>query len=186
MRPRSKSVRQAEYLAQTLAMDHVFGAAIRYQTGAYGNAILSKFPIRTSTNHLLPSLGEPRACLQAEIAIDDKKLTIFNTHLSLNQQERFIQLQNHILPLVRRKRNPVILSGDFNAPEDAEELEDCNRTLHDTYKQNTGHMVNTYPADDPQIRIDYIFINHYLRCSDFYIADTPASDHLPAVARIHI
>jgi len=186
LRPRSGSVDQAAYLARSLSMDHVFGAAIHYRTGAYGNAILSKFPFSKTAHHLLPSRREQRACLEAEIIIGTKKLSIFNTHLGLMQQERHLQLQDHILPMVMGKNNPLILSGDFNATETASELEPCNRTLKDTFKQNTGPVINTYPAHEPQIRIDYVFINHFLQCSNFFIVDTLASDHLPATARLRL
>ncbi len=186
LRPRSGSVDQAAYLARSLSMDHVFGAAIKYQTGAYGNAILSKFPFSKTAHHLLPSRGEQRACLEAEIIIGINKLSIFNTHLGLMQQERHHQLQEHILPMVREKNSPLLLSGDFNAPVTASELAPCISTLKDTFKQNTGSVINTYPAHEPQIRIDYIFINDFLHCSDFFIVDTLASDHLPATARLRL
>ncbi len=186
LRPRSNFIDQAGFLAKSLGMEHVFGTTIRYQTGAYGNAILSKFPIIRYTNHLLPSLGEKRACLEAEMIIDDKEFTIFNTHLGLDAQERYKQLHDLILPQVMIKNNPTVLCGDFNAIDTAEEIKYVAGKLQDTYKQNTGPMVNTYPADDPQIRIDYVFVNHFCRCSDYCIVDSPASDHLPAAAKIRI
>ncbi len=186
LRPRSNFIDQAAFLARSLDMEHIFGTTIRYRTGAYGNAILSKFPIKRYVNHLLPSHGERRACLEAEIIIDGKEFTIFNTHLGLDAQERYKQLHDLILPLVMLKNNPTVLCGDFNAADTSEEIKSVAGKLQDTYEQNSGPMVNTYPADDPQIRIDYVFINHFCRCSDYYIVDSSASDHLPAVARIRI
>jgi len=186
LRPRSDFVNQTAFLAQKLDMEYVFGASIRYHTGAYGNAILSKLPIISSTNHLLPSIMESRACLEVKIIIDNSILTVFNTHLSLNNQERSRQLNDIILPLVMKQKNPAVLCGDFNAPDSAEEIKSAAKQLQDTFKNNTGLIVNTYSAADPQVRIDYIFINSHCQCRSFYIVDSLASDHLPAVASISI
>ncbi|MEZ6080317.1 MAG: hypothetical protein R3C56_33000 [Pirellulaceae bacterium] len=38
-------------------MHVVFGANIDLQGGKYGNAVLSRYPIKSSKNHVLPNVG---------------------------------------------------------------------------------------------------------------------------------
>ncbi len=62
--PRSQRVRQAAMLARALDMGYVFGEAMQYGTGKYGNAVLSRFPIKNYHNHRMPDSSEDRCCLE--------------------------------------------------------------------------------------------------------------------------
>ncbi|MCA9160258.1 MAG: endonuclease/exonuclease/phosphatase family protein, partial [Planctomycetales bacterium] len=54
---RSERVDQPRELAKRLGMHVVFGANIDLQGGEYGNAVLSRYPIKFNKNHLLPNVG---------------------------------------------------------------------------------------------------------------------------------
>lgn len=185
-RPRSHFVRQAAFLARYLDMNYVFGASSRYPTGAYGNALLSKFPVISSSSRFLPSSHERRALLEVRIAVDNQVVTLVNLHLGLNSPERCRQLQKIILPIMKSYSHAAVLLGDFNSPDDSAEMQMVAGSLHDTFASNSGLLHYTYTSDNPQVRIDYIFINQHCTCPDFYIVDSKASDHLPAVAHITI
>ncbi|NLB52100.1 MAG: hypothetical protein GX808_04085 [Syntrophomonadaceae bacterium] len=186
LRPRSNFIRQTVFLARELGMNYVFGPATRYPIGAYGNALLSKFPFLSSSNHPLPSKYERRAFLEAQILLNGQVITVITTHLGLDSQERTRQLREFLLPLVKKQANAAVLLGDFNAPEDSKEIKMVARNLHDTFKSNSGLIDCTFPSSNPHVRIDYIFINSHCKCDDFYIVDSQISDHLPAVANIII
>lgn len=186
LRPRSNWVKQSAYLAKQLDMNYVFGASIRYRTGAYGNALLSKFPIKSPVTHFLPDSTENRSCLKADIEIGSQILTVLNTHLGLDSQSRQRQLREFILPLMKKQLHPAILLGDFNAPDNSQEVKMVAKYLQDTFEFNSAPQVNTFSANHPQTRIDYIFFNSYCECGNFYIVDSMASDHLPVVAVISI
>jgi endonuclease/exonuclease/phosphatase family metal-dependent hydrolase len=68
---RSEFVDQADWLAEKLDMEHVFGPAITLESQGnrqYGNAILSRYPIIKSRKHpfdFLPKVVEDRSLLEA-------------------------------------------------------------------------------------------------------------------------
>ena len=74
---------QAEAIARELALTFVMGENRTLQGWAYGNAVLSRFPIRTSENYDLSVQGrESRGCLRADIVWPGSAvLHVFNVHL---------------------------------------------------------------------------------------------------------
>ncbi|MDD4548575.1 MAG: endonuclease/exonuclease/phosphatase family protein [Syntrophomonadaceae bacterium] len=183
-RPQTHLQNQAAWLAKKLSMGYVYSPVRNYKTGSYGNAILSKYSILSSSNHRLHDMTDIRYCLRADIDTNGSTLSIFNTHLGLKQPVRYTNLKNIILPLILPLRNPGILAGDFNAPDDRPEVHMVSALLTDTFKSNSSPFVYTYPAANPSARIDYIFINQKCIPLNFYIVDSTASDHLPVVAEI--
>ena len=67
---RSGGVDQAKTLERLTGLKMVFGRAIDFEGGQYGNAVLSRLPIKRATSHTLPhSEGrEPRVVLAVELA----------------------------------------------------------------------------------------------------------------------
>ena len=51
---RGRGVDQAAKLGELTGMHHVFGKFMDFSGGEYGQAVLSKFPIKSSKNHPLP------------------------------------------------------------------------------------------------------------------------------------
>lgn len=186
LRPQTQLQKQADRLAKQLSMSYVYGAVRRYKPGSYGNAILSRYPITSSKNHLLEESADYRCCLQADLDIDGTVLSIFNTHLGLKQPVRYKHLKETILPLILPLKHPAVLAGDFNAPDSRPEVKMLSAFLLDTFTCNSGPLIYTYPAGNPSARIDYIFINRKCIPFDYYIVDSAASDHLPVVAEIGI
>ncbi|MEN6324784.1 MAG: endonuclease/exonuclease/phosphatase family protein [Syntrophomonas sp.] len=179
-------VRQAERLAIDLGMQWIYGPVRSYPIGSYGNAILSRYPIKERANYLLPDPIDPRRCLQAEIILDGKPLALFTTHLGLKQPVRLEQVQDIILPLVLSVPGPAILAGDFNATVNRPETNLLAEYLTDTFCKNSGTLINTFPSINPAARIDYIFINECCMTANYFIMDSTASDHLPIIAEIKI
>lgn len=182
----TRLVPQAERLALALGMQWVYGPVRSYPIGSYGNAILSRYPIKTIANHLLPDPIDPRRCLQVQIDLGGYTLALFNTHLGLKQTVRMQQVQDIILPLVLSVSGPAVLAGDFNATVNRPETNLLAEYLTDTFCQNSGPLIDTFPSINPAARIDYIFINELCAVSNYFIMDSTASDHLPIAADIQI
>lgn len=184
--PRSQNQKQAARLAKYLNMGYVFGEAMRYKTGSYGNAVLSRFPIRKYNVHPLPDPKENRCCLEVHIEVAAQILGFFAVHLGLNHLLRIEHVQQKLLPALNSFSGPAILAGDFNAAANQQEITLITQQLTDSFAFNTGILVDTFPAVQPVERIDYIFVNTLVAVKQFYITDTLASDHLPITAELLI
>lgn len=186
LRPQTGGVNQALILAKNLGMRYIYGAVRSYNTGSYGNAILTKYSIINSENIILENAKDIRYCLKADIRVNNYIITIFNTHLGLSQPVRYKHLEEIILPKMLSLNNPALLAGDFNAPTNRPEIKMLNSYFTDTFIKNSGVIEKTFPADNPAARIDYIFVNKYITPLDYYIVDTDVSDHLPVVTILEI
>ncbi|WP_299092807.1 endonuclease/exonuclease/phosphatase family protein [uncultured Metabacillus sp.] len=98
---RSNFQDQAKWLAERLGMYYTYAANLDRDPlnegdprRQYGTAILSKYPIISSENHLLTKIGntEQRGLLDAMINVKGNHLHFFNTHLALTSAEREIQV----------------------------------------------------------------------------------------------
>ena len=114
-----------EVLAAQLGMHYVFGPCLRWPAqdnmpaDAYGNALLSRWPILASAAHHLTPVPdrEQRGLLEARIALPTgKTFTAYVTHLDYKTEDaRLIQLRALRTWTVRDRNRPHVLMGDFNA-----------------------------------------------------------------------
>jgi endonuclease/exonuclease/phosphatase family metal-dependent hydrolase len=117
---RTGGVSQTEVLASELGMHHQFARAIHFQGGAYGLAVLSRWPILRHQIHALPyRLGqEPRIALETWIEPGEghPKLHVVNVHLChLSDETRQEQVQRVLQLVDHAGATPTLLAGDFNA-----------------------------------------------------------------------
>lgn len=123
----------AERLASLLGFEHTFAPATSRVLGGgrlggtiawllgfeAGDAILSRYPIRSSQMWPLPSCGSwtPRVLLCAELDTPWGPLDACSTHVAGNTcQARSVAAR---LRARRRRGVPLVLAGDLNAPEDS-------------------------------------------------------------------
>lgn len=175
--------------------------------GPYGNALLSRFPIRHWENHRLPrepSLGrervEQRGLLAVEVEIQGQIWGVFVTHLHHSHPEalRVAQVEA-ILEHLQRCPFPHLLLGDFNdlSPADpgapAERSEAILRLFKAGYVdafEKAERFQGTIPTPNPTHRIDFIFLSPELapRLRAAGILRNPltevASDHYPVWAEL--
>lgn len=122
-----------EALAARLGMHFVFGPCLRWPAqndmpaGAYGNALLARWPIIASACHHLTPKDEDahnlltdkelRGLLEGRILLPDKRtFTAYVTHLDHTSEDaRLVQLRVARTWLVRDRSRPHVLMGDFNA-----------------------------------------------------------------------
>lgn len=179
---RSESINQAKYIADKLGMHFVFGKAIALGDGQYGQALLSKFPIQKSIVHELPSVGEKRVVLEAQILVPELgKLHFCTAHYSYQSEEvRFPQVEA-FEESVKTYDSPIILTGDFNAEPKTKTMQWYE--AHWSVVSKTGENL-TYPADEPKIEIDYCVwrgLPEKVTVASKVIPEAMASDHRPVV-----
>lgn len=166
---RSGGISVLAALEQRTGMRGVFGAAIPYQGGSYGVAVLSKERPRRHYTVALPGREEERVLLVVEF----RRYVIFATHLSLTAADRLASLK--IIDSVGAGyTKPIYLLGDFNAePKDA-----LVTGLQAGWTLLSG-TEPTFPADKPVKCIDFIFSRNSKRVvqSARVLEDGVTSDH---------
>jgi endonuclease/exonuclease/phosphatase family metal-dependent hydrolase len=198
-RPRSGSRDQAQELARLLGMDVHFHPAISLASERYGDAVLSRLPMRLLRAAGLPSTtligrSEPRGAVWVEVEVGNSKVHIFNTHLGLRPQERREQIDAILGPEWLRHPDcdgPVILCGDFNAgPRSYVYRSICERFRDTQLCANGQRPIATWLSSWPILRLDHIFVGEGLQVS---VAKVPratltrvASDHLPLVVDVAV
>ena len=146
-----------EALAERLGMHFVFGPCLRWPAqnempaDAYGNALLSRWPIVASAaHHLTPKEEkqqavlkgkEQRGLLEGRIQLPNgETFTVYATHLDHTSEDaRMVQLRTARTWLGRDRNRPHIVMGDFNAislwdyqnrPDDIEKLKIHMKAKH--------------------------------------------------------
>lgn len=182
----NSSVDMLTWLSQRLNMPYIYGPV---GDPLFGNAILSKYPILEYKNELLPKGDVPlqRGFIWAKIDLgNNEELYMIATHL------HHVEEDNHIrTPQIKAivdywgGSNKTVILGDMNAkPHYPETQIYYNSGLLDTFiEAGTGNGF-TYSSDNPDKRIDYIWISPDLAASDFVIPESTASDHLGIVITI--
>lgn len=184
---RSGWVDQPAALAEKLGMHVVYGANLDLEPPApgqprrqYGTAVLSRYPIVSWQNMLLPK-GKPaeeqRGLLTAVVDVRGLAVRVMTTHLQHDDaNSRLLQAQV-VADAVRRSPTPVVLTGDLNANPDAAEVTALTAHLRDSHRFGFGY---TYPAEAPKSRIDYVLTSGLPLTSA--VLPTIASDHRPVLA----
>lgn len=156
----------------------------------FGLAILSRAPIVEFANHVIPRLSTQRETGQPEplpgfaeavIDVGGVRLHVFNTHLDYRADPYVREQQvTAMLAVTSQRAGAVVLMGDLNARPDAPELQPLLAQFADAWAGH-GSEGQTYPADTPDRRIDYVLLSDHFRVNDARVPVTVASDHRPVV-----
>jgi len=158
----------------------LFGKAMPYDGGEYGEGILSRYSfISTKTHPLRYGEGhEPRAALEANIILKSgDTIQFIGTHLDHTKDEinRMMQAED-INTIFHEEAKLSILAGDLNATPDSNPMKELFRIW--TKSDQTDEP--TIPSDDPNKKIDYILYKpgHRWRVLETKVIDEKiASDH---------
>lgn len=178
---RSSGVDQRAVLSAECGMTGCFGSALPLQGGHYGNAILSRLPIRRQHVIALPGT-EPRCLLAAEVAWHGHTICFCSVHLDLDPVMRNKAVEQLLDGRFLRGPEAMIVAGDFNTTPSEAPMQ----RLRDTWSHaDSASLTPTYPADKPDRRIDAIFVTagtgwHWL--SEEVVDDAVTSDHRPVQA----
>lgn len=180
--PRSQMKKQDEIIAKELGYNSIYGYNLNL-ISKYGNALFTKHTIKEWINTTLPIKDgvfvEPRGLIEAVIDIKGKEISVLGTHLSLKQDERMMQTE-FIVERLKQASTPKLLLGDFNARPTAVEMIE----IFNLMKDSTDINAKTFPSNDPQAKIDYIFVSDDIKAYKGRVIHSYASDHLPVVVEI--
>lgn len=182
---------EAAELGRLTGMHHVFGKAMDYRRGGYGQAILSRWPIKAHEVHHLPQRTnrEPRILLTARIRVPGGDIVFASTHLDHQIEEVRLEQAAAINKLLAAKEAnaTTILCGDFNAGPDSSTMKMLFDHWTDTARDKA---MPTIPARDPKRRIDYILAlgqeNSVKTIRSEVLNEPIASDHRPVAATVEI
>ena len=178
---------QTKLLSELAGYDHYYFAEAIKLRGAspYGNAMLSKLPIKSVETIIIPDPDprmykgyyETRCILKAKF---ENGLTVLIVHIGLMQDEK----ENAIKALVESiEDEKCILMGDFNIKPDDPLLAPIRERMKDAAELFTEPKLS-FPSDVPTIKIDYIFTSKDI---EIVAADIPAivgADHRPHTIEI--
>ena len=187
--PNPEYTAQTEKLASLTGMKYYyFAPALHLHAGDYGNAILSKYPIVFAEKIMIPDppvkeveggYYETRCVLKAKL---DNGITFMVTHFGLNPDEAIRAVKTVV---DNAPKDKCVLMGDFNLTPDSPFLAPIREKMKDCADLFTEQKLS-YPSDNPDKKIDYIFVSPDI---DVIKADIPcvvASDHRPHTATIKV
>jgi len=214
---------QSALLGQVSGMEHRYAAVhavaliepeTKRAVGAslWGNAVLSRFPIREaqtfalptaddddeveppSSDHELrgvrfrdapPGMREWRCALICEVEIGNQRLHFISTHLAhMGAGQRFSQARR-LGQLVAGISGPVILAGDLNAPIESPELAPLRDSLTDSFSAQGTATGDVGRHSCGPYAIDHVLTRGLLPVACRVAREAgDASDHWPVVARL--
>ncbi len=191
-RARSGYICESEVAGKALSMFDVFAPATQFGNALYGNALLSKFPVRSYEVIPVPdpedksenTYYETRGILKATLDCKTADIEVLVTHFGLAKTERAESVKL-LVELIGGRKHPLILMGDFNLQPSDPMLKPISALLHDTAE---GYDIDhTWPSieginNDPFQKIDYMFVSEEFTVDNVEIPETTASDHLPYIS----
>lgn len=161
---------QAQVLADALGYEYAFSSVDpESQPQRYGNAILTRRPILAQHWTRLEPLDDSRTALHVRIAVGERILNVYTTHLHWTDGGGAIR-ERQVAGLMRFIADtadgaPSLVAGDFNAIASAPELKALSENFADAYgalhpdeaadpKANSTLNLSYYPPK----RIDHIFL----------------------------
>ena len=167
-------------IAQPLGMQDIYGAAIPFQGGKYGVALLSKKSPKEVRNISLPGREEKRTLLIADYG----EYVVCCTHLSLTAEDRI-----QSIPLIRKalrkyRRKTIFIMGDFNAEPNSEFMQQMSKH----FQVLSSTVTPTFPYDKPREVIDYVITRQgtgqpYATHAHIIVGN-PSSDHCPLAVEV--
>lgn len=169
-------------------------------TGDYGHGILSKYPIKESTegfyNYQNPNTTEKRKWNRNVIDVDGTELVWYNTHLCVQDKKEDGEWNwthgetqfKEILAMIYKEKKPTMLTADFNLmPERQAMIVDTNKLLPLNGMKDWMFTVKNLGVDNIYIKnIKDHYFNENTQCGLEMGAYDNASDHAPVWSWIKI
>ena len=172
-------------------MNVVFGDNISLGSGKYGNAVLSRFPIKSHENLKLPNheQGEQRGVLKCMIDIpaSSEELCFLATHFDHRRDETERLASAAMLNQTASQRDSglMLLAGDLNATPGSKTL----KQLSEYWKVANADELPTVPVHQPARQIDYVLFRPAKRWQVIEVRVLPeavASDHRAVLAVLKV
>jgi endonuclease/exonuclease/phosphatase family metal-dependent hydrolase len=157
------------------------------------NAVLVRPPWRIVERRLVRFAASPRlyprGALVVEAIHDGLRLWAVATHLGLHPLERLRDAQA-LADRLGGLGEPVLLGGDLNEKPDGRAASLLAERFRDAWLLGGDVAGETFPADEPTARIDYLFVSEGVRVERAMVPPIPevrvASDHRPVVAEVSL
>lgn len=185
---------QAQTLAGMLGYYFYFAPAIDFDWGGpYGNALLSRYPIRSAETILIAdppiqdedAYYETRCILKAKVELPNSgELTVLVSHYGLANSEQRNAVQKTV-ELIKGETSRYLFMGDLNMQPDDEKLASLFPLMQDT-AQFSREPLLSFPSDAPDRKIDYIFTSPGIRVLSAQVPAETVSDHRPYVAEVEV
>lgn len=185
---RTGRVDQTAVLGERTGMHAVFGKAMDFAGGTYGQAVLSRWPVETVEVFLLPGETgrEPRIALITRVRPPGSATSVWfvSTHFDHQREDLREKSARALADRLRTADGPVILAGDFNAEPESRSLQILLESFADAA---ASHPEPTIPSEGPDRRIDFVL---YAPPDGWRVLDTAvipeavASDHRPVRATL--
>ncbi|MEZ5105279.1 MAG: endonuclease/exonuclease/phosphatase family protein [Draconibacterium sp.] len=178
---RAKNYDLATELGLRTKMAPLFGKAMDYDGGGYGEGILTVMPIISSRTIALPHSpeNEPRAALEVTVELQSGDTICFiGTHFEhqTNNPDRIAQAKK-LNEVFLKNKFPTILAGDLNATPESEPIQVLKQYWSDSSAKNPQP---TFSSKNPVKKIDYILYypeKGWKVLETKVICDSVASDH---------
>lgn len=184
---------QTSEIGVPLGFHHYFGEAIKVKgSSPYGNAILSRLPMKSAETVLIPDPEdkseaghyETRCVVKVIVDFGSTDVCFLVCHMGLMLSERINAVET-ICRLIDECNLPIILMGDFNTLPDSPELQPIRDRMSDTTNHSAYPGAPTFPSDAPKTKIDYIYYKD-LECTNTVTIEEIYSDHLPILAQFNL
>jgi len=198
-RSRTHGDDQAHAIARELQMEFHFHPALSLEEEQYGDAVLSRYPMRLIRAAALPGQAsrsdrEPRGALWVAVDVDGSEVQLVNTHLGLSSAERLAQVEALLGPEWTGGpdfQGPAVLCGDFNAMPRSPAYRRVCESFRDAQLCVNGHRPKrTWFSHYPLSRIDHVFVGRHVNVLGVDVPRSAlagvASDHLPLVVDLSL
>jgi endonuclease/exonuclease/phosphatase family metal-dependent hydrolase len=176
---RSGRVNQTAFLGRQLGMYGAFSKFMDFQGGEYGIAIFSRLPVRKSWTIPLPDGAEPRSAAAVSfLTRHDQPATAISVHFDwIDDDSARYEQARALVAAIGEIREPVLVVGDFNDTPDSRTM-----ALFREIGIICDAMPATWPAGDPEQRIDFIVAipkHRWEVVESSVLSEREASDHRP-------
>jgi endonuclease/exonuclease/phosphatase family metal-dependent hydrolase len=129
----------------------------------------------------------PRGALIATLEHGEARLCGISTHLGLHPHERLVHAKA-LEARVDQVGIPIVAGGDLNERPDGRAVGFLSERFRDAWLLGGDADGETFPADEPTARIDYLFVSEGIVVERVLVPPGPdareASDHRPLVAEL--
>lgn len=185
-------VSHIEEIGAALGMGWVMTPARELRGHQFGNAVLSRHPIRGHVGYDLTwKTCEARRLQRVDVDVDGRTLHIYNVHLGTAILERRHQAQRlATIAASRHVGGPKLVLGDFNEWMRGLTTKLLSRKLKSIDLRGYLNRRRTYPGLFPILHLDHIYYAGHVEVLGVELWRTRlslvASDHLPLVATVRI
>ncbi|HWC15653.1 MAG TPA: endonuclease/exonuclease/phosphatase family protein [Terriglobales bacterium] len=188
---------QAEVIRQALGESYklIFGRTRDLRGADYGNATLTRLPVRRSENYNISwRRREPRGCVRTDLCLKNGALLhVFNVHLGTSFFERRAQgpllLTDQVLNHAAHT-GPRVILGDFNEWTRGVTSKLMAEQFQKIHIRRYQRKRGSFPGPVPVLELDHIYYDSALELVHFEMLRTRlalmASDHLPMLAEFRI